>query len=95
VGPVQRAASCARSSVGDLTQCEDPGYNAGQMGVNNFGMAFVSNSISDPCDRIYGNTWNGIPPFSESANVGDFITIDPDSLNGSPSSARPTSTGPR
>jgi hypothetical protein len=67
--------------VGDLTKCEDPGYNAGQMGVNNFGMAFVSNSISDPCDRIYGNTWNGIPPFSESPNAGDFITIDPDTLN--------------
>jgi hypothetical protein len=67
-------------SVGDLTQCDDPGYTQGQMGVNNFGMAFVSNSISDPCDRIYGNTWNGIPPFSEGVNVGDFITIDPDSL---------------
>jgi hypothetical protein len=67
-------------SVSDLTQCDDPGYTQGQMGVNNFGMAFVSNSISDPCDRIYGNTWNGIPPFSEGVNVGDFITIDPDSL---------------
>ena len=68
-------------SVSDLTQCDDPGYAQGQMGVNNFGMAFVSNSVSDPCDRIYGNTWNGIPPFSEGPNVGDFITIDPDSLN--------------
>jgi len=68
-------------AVSDLSMCDDPGYNAGQMGVNNFGMAFVSNSISDPCDRIYGNTWNGIPPFSESPNAGDFITIDPDTLS--------------
>lgn len=66
--------------VNDLTQCSDPGYAPGQMGVFNFGMAFVSNSAADPCDRIYGNTWNGIPPFSESPNAGTFLGIDPDTL---------------
>ncbi|MBL9099963.1 MAG: hypothetical protein JNL82_03340 [Myxococcales bacterium] len=64
----------------DLGMCDDPGYNPGQLGVTNFGMAFVSNSAVDVCDRIYGNTWNGIPPFSEGPGVGDFITIDPDTL---------------
>jgi hypothetical protein len=67
-------------AVSDLTQCEDPGYQINQQGVNQFGMAFVSNSQIDACDRIYGNTWNGIAPFSESPNAGDFITIDPDTL---------------
>ncbi|MFY0541043.1 hypothetical protein [Nannocystis pusilla] len=66
--------------VTDVSNCEDPGYVPGQLGVDNFGMAFVSNSQFDQCDQIYGNTYSGIGPFSEGPNIGDFIGIDPDSL---------------
>ncbi len=64
--------------VSDVSKCEDAGYLPGQQGVQNFGMAFVSNSQSDACDRIYGNTYDGLGPFAEGPNLGDFITIDPD-----------------
>jgi hypothetical protein len=63
--------------VTDVSMCEDAGYIPGQQGVQNFGMAFVSNSQSDACDRIYGNTYDGLGPFAEGPNLGDFITIDP------------------
>jgi hypothetical protein len=66
--------------VNDLTTCEDAGYAPGQQGVFNFGMAFVSNSAEDPCDRIYGNTYSGLGGYKEGPNLGDFIEIDPDSL---------------
>jgi hypothetical protein len=66
--------------VTDVSKCEDPGFAPGQNGVINFGMAFVSNSEADACDRIYGNTYSGIGPFDEGPNIGDFITIDPMTL---------------
>ncbi|WAS96973.1 hypothetical protein [Nannocystis punicea] len=66
--------------VTNVSNCEDPGFSPGQLGVNNFGMAFVSNSQFDQCDRIYGNTYSGFGPFSEGPNIGDFLSIDPDSL---------------
>ena len=66
--------------VTDVSKCTDPGFIAGQNGVDNFGMAFVSNSESDACDRIYGNTYSGFGGFSEGPNIGDFITIDPVTL---------------
>ncbi len=66
--------------VTDVTKCSDPGFVPGQNGVMNFGMAFVSNSESDACDRIYGNSYSGLGPFSEGPNIGDFITVDPDTL---------------
>jgi len=69
-----------RVPVTDVSQCEDPGYAPGQGGVNLFGMAFVSNSNVDVCDRIYGATYDGIGPFSEGPNFGDFVAIDPDTL---------------
>ncbi len=64
----------------DVSKCTDPGYVPGQQGVDNFGMAFVSNSQSDACDRIYGNTYSGLGGYTEGVNIGDFISIDPDSL---------------
>ena len=67
--------------VTDVTKCTDPGYAVGQMGITNFGMAFVSNSESDACDRIYGNRATGIP---EGNAVSDFFAIDPMSLNVAP-----------
>ncbi|MBZ5714113.1 hypothetical protein [Nannocystis pusilla] len=66
--------------VTNVADCSDPGFAPGQVGVNNFGMAFVSNSEVDKCDRIYGNTYSGFGGYSEGPNAGDFITIDPDSL---------------
>jgi hypothetical protein len=60
--------------VTNVAKCSDPGYVLGQQGVTNFGMAFVSNSQFDACDRIYGNTYSGIP---EGNMIGDFFTIDP------------------
>ncbi len=66
--------------VTDVSKCTDPGFIPGQVGVDNFGMAFVSNSESDACDRIYGNTYSGFGGFTEGPNIGDFITIDPMTL---------------
>ncbi len=66
--------------VTDVGNCIDPGYNQGQGGVNYFGMAFVSNNKFDQCDQIYGNTFDGFGGFSEGPNIGDFLTVDPDTL---------------
>ena len=60
--------------------CIDPGYNPGQMGVGYFGMAFVSNSEFDQCDSLYGNTFNGFGGFTEGPNAGDFLNLDPKTL---------------
>ncbi|RMG99453.1 MAG: hypothetical protein D6705_03230 [Deltaproteobacteria bacterium] len=67
----------------DLTNnatCTDPGYMPGQQGVNLFGMAFVSNSEFDACDKLYGNTYDGMGPFGEGPNAGTFLSVDPDTL---------------
>lgn len=69
-----------RINVTNVDQCDDPGYALGQQNVKNFGMAFVSNSESDACDRIFGNTYSGFGGYTEAPNAGDFITIDPDTL---------------
>ncbi|MDC0666727.1 hypothetical protein [Nannocystis radixulma] len=66
--------------VTDPTNCIDPGYNPNQQGIGFFGMAFVSNSAADQCDRLYGNSYDGIGGFSEGPNSGDFLSVDPDTL---------------
>jgi hypothetical protein len=66
--------------VTNVANCSDPGYVAGQVGVDNFGMAFVSNSQFDACDRIYGNSYSGLGGYTEGVNIGDFVGIDPDTL---------------
>jgi len=60
-------------AVTDVTDCTDPGYQIGQQGILNFGMAFVSNSAFDKCDRIYGSEYSGFP-------MNDFFDIDPMTL---------------
>ncbi len=65
-------------AVTNVADCTDPGYVVGQMGITNFGMAFVSNSQSDACDRIYGNRGNGQP---EGNAISDFFSIDPVNLD--------------
>jgi hypothetical protein len=64
--------------VTDVGACNNPGYQVGQMGITNFGMAFVSNSAADACDRIYGVRASGI---AEGNAVSDFFAIDPVSLD--------------
>ncbi|MEZ4452499.1 MAG: hypothetical protein R3B09_23750 [Nannocystaceae bacterium] len=64
-------------AVTNVNDCTDPGYVVGQQGITNFGMAFVSNSESDVCDRIYGNQANFIP---EGNMVANFFSIDPMNL---------------
>jgi hypothetical protein len=64
--------------VTDTSNCSDPGFVPMQDGVENFGMAFVSNSASDKCDRIYGNHYNGV---ANGFMVSEFFSIDPVSLD--------------
>lgn len=66
--------------LADPSKCTDPGYVPGQDNAELFGMAFVSNSADDPCDRLYGNTkflWN---PMAEGPGIGNMLTLNPDSL---------------
>lgn len=37
----------------DPSQCSDPGYTPFSNGWDRFGMGFVSNSVADPCDKLY------------------------------------------
>jgi hypothetical protein len=63
--------------VTNVANCSNPGYVANQQGVNNFGMAFVSNSAFDACDQIFGDQYTGI---GEGPNAADFFRIDPMTL---------------
>lgn len=60
--------------VTDPSNCSDPGFVPLQQGIENFGMAFVSNSFSDQCDRIYGNHYNGV---AQGDMVSEFFNLDP------------------
>ena len=66
--------------VTNPANCTDPGYVPGQMGVQRYGMAFVTQDQFNTCDQLYGNTWNGQGGFSEGPNFGQFLTVDPMSL---------------
>jgi len=63
--------------ITDVSQCSDPGFVTGQDGITNFGMAFVSNSAQDPCDRLHGNHYNFK---AEGDKIAEFFSVDPDSL---------------
>ncbi len=63
--------------VTNVADCTDPGFVPKQDGIKNFGMAFVSNSADDKCDRIYGNHYNGV---AQGAMVSEFFSVDPDTL---------------
>jgi hypothetical protein len=73
---------------GGPLQCVDPGYSPNQMGggpnapYGYYGMAFVSNSEVDPCEKLYGNTFDDAPTgFSEGPlGEGDFLVLDPQTL---------------
>ena len=58
----------------NVAKCSNPGYQAGQLGVTNFGMAFVSNSAFDACDQMFGDQYTGI---GEGADNATFFRVDP------------------
>ncbi|MBA3549420.1 MAG: hypothetical protein H0T76_23340 [Nannocystis sp.] len=60
--------------VTKVSECSDPGFVPGQDGIKNFGMAFVSNSAEDQCDRLYGNHYNFV---AEGDQVSEFFSVDP------------------
>jgi hypothetical protein len=66
--------------VNNPAQCLDPGYNPGQLGFGLFGMAFVSNSAEDQCDRLYAQSYTGNLGFQEGPNIGKLGSLDPNSL---------------
>jgi hypothetical protein len=59
VGAVPRR-QLRKVDVTNVANCSNPGFVPGQGASSNFGMAFVSNSAFDKCDRIYGNHYNGV-----------------------------------
>jgi hypothetical protein len=65
-------------NVTDVNDCQDPGFVPMQDGVENFGMAFVSNSAEDKCDRIYGNHYNGV---AMGKDASEFFSVDPVTLD--------------
>ncbi len=66
--------------VNNPNNCVDPGYAPGQLGFNKFGMGFVSNSLFDPCDKLYAHSWSGQGGFSEGPNAGRLGVLDPETL---------------
>ena len=66
-----------RLDVNNPQNCTDPGYTPGSNGWVHFGMAFVSESANDPCDRLYGQHWNGQSGlWSEGPGVGKLGVFD-------------------
>lgn len=70
-----------RLDVSNPQNCVDPGYQPGANGWVHFGMAFVSASASDPCDRLYGQHWNGEAGlWSEGPGAGKLGVFDPGAM---------------
>ena len=63
---------------GDPIACKDPGFSTTNPAFKNFGMAFVANSLQDPCDKLYAHS--GIDPELQGKGVGALGVIDPISL---------------
>jgi len=66
-------------AINNANQCDDPGYTPGQQGFELFGMAFVSNSEQDPCDKLYAHTFDDVE-WSEGPGVGMLGVVEPDTL---------------
>jgi len=82
---VQTSTAQGDADVGDLfildvnnpANCTDPGYAPGANGWQHFGMGFVSNSVDDPCDRLYGQHWDGgNAGFTEGPSFGKLGLFD-------------------
>lgn len=66
-----------RLDVTNPLNCVDPGYVPGAEGWVHFGMAFVSVSAGDPCDRLYGQHWDGQAGlWSEGPGAGKLGVFD-------------------
>ncbi|MBL9102202.1 MAG: hypothetical protein JNL82_14655 [Myxococcales bacterium] len=59
-------------------ECLDPGFVNDDPLFPNFGMAFVANSITDPCDKLYAHS--GIGPDVIGPGSGALGVIDPKTL---------------
>jgi hypothetical protein len=62
--------------------CADPGFSPNQLGLGNFGMAFVSRSQTDPCDKLYGiaGAWNMLPYDCPGQGCGKLAVASPTAL---------------
>jgi len=63
---------------GDPIDCKDPGFSSGHPQFPHFGMAFVGNSESDPCDKLYVHSC--IAPDLVGPDVGALGVVDPQTL---------------
>lgn len=67
--------------VNNPQNCTDPGYSPGANGWQHFGMAFVSQSADDPCDKLYGQHWDGnAGSWSEGPGHGKLGVFDEDAM---------------
>jgi hypothetical protein len=73
------AGTIRRLYVSNTDECDDPGYLPGQLGISRFGMAFASADINNPCETLYGNTYNGLE-VSEGPGAGSLVAVDPEEL---------------
>jgi hypothetical protein len=62
--------------------CGDPGFSPGGSGLGNFGMAFVSRSAIDPCDKLYGirGAWDQQPYACPGQGCGQLGVADTQGL---------------
>jgi hypothetical protein len=66
-------------AINDANHCDDPGYTPGQEGFSLFGMAFASNSETDPCDKLYAHSFDDTT-WSEGPDAGMLGVVEPDTL---------------
>jgi hypothetical protein len=66
------------NDASDPVKCLDPGFTPGNPLFPQFGMAFVANSMQDPCDKLYAHS--GIAPDLQGPDVGALGVIDPQTL---------------
>ena len=87
MGVSRKARAWVQYSSGDIftvdlkepgSPCKDPGFDNDHPLFPNFGMAFVANSVDDPCDKLYAHS--GIEPGLIGQDVGALGVIDPKTL---------------
>lgn len=87
MGVSRKARAWVQYSSGDIftvdlsdpgSACKDPGFTNNDPLFPNFGMAFVANSVDDPCDKLYAHS--GIEPGLIGPDVGALGVIDPATL---------------
>ncbi|MFZ6184120.1 hypothetical protein [Nannocystis pusilla] len=66
------------NDASDPVECKDPGFVPDNPMFPQFGMAFVANSLNDPCDKLYAHS--GISPDLQGPDVGALGVIDPQTL---------------